>query len=840
MVSLQYLHYKSFNDHFIPLHPNYINSFNYVDASNKPHHLCLVAYYVPDGFQPQPAAHGNCKSEKPFYPTLPSTMIKIKEESINAGPKKVISKVSSELGGVVGASDACILPRNEQQVMKAKSRIKGAKVPTCTSNDEFSIVMHHAFLEDSNDQFIRDVKTLREPAVVACYDRQLDDLVRFCTSDYEFGIMTLDPTFSLGDFDVTVVTYRHLLLHSKRTGRPPVFVGPVLIHYRKTFATYLHFLSTLVGLRRELAGVQCFGSDGEIALIDACKQAFTRGLSLICSIHVRRNITAKMHELRISDGTKKMILDDIFGQSIGSHHTEGLVDAVSESMFNSLLEVMSSKWNMLDSSEEGPLHTFTRWFKRYKCGVIQTSLLRPVREQAGLGCPPEQFTTNASESVNALLKNKVDYKRSELSDFLKKLKEVVNEQNEEVSRAVTGKGKYVIRPGFKKLEKTEAEWFSMKEEIRKQHLRRVALTQVWELNTDELIAFATQQEQSMSASAAGPSSACRSAGKGVCHRLFDPNQSDGKTEMSIQVDSFVDTVTVPRSVLDGIWEKAFELTVDSNAIACAPGYDKGHTVKSSSGKRPHLVTSKKNGQYSCDSDCGNHKSLSICSHSVAVAEIDGELKAFVDWFVKAKKRPNITNLVLTGMPSGRGRKGGVPPRKKKKSISATSRTPASSLLATTSTSTAATTTTAGECSTVLTTPCASGGLPVIPRQVCVPTYPPPLVHYSPNSTESDSPFELCFITGNIKVCRGCRQKYKKPPVPPMDLCVRHQEWQEFMPTGSSSTQVRFGNVYYHVNIPCILTRCPYFSSDMLVIPPAIAMQLLPVHTQLLEEHMHRY
>ena len=96
-------------------------------------------------------------------------------------------------------------------------------------------------------------------------------------------------------------------------------------------------------------------------------------------------------------------------------------------------------------------------------------------------------------------------------------------------------------------------------------------------------------------------------------------------------------MTVPRSVLDGIWEKAFELATDPNAIASAPGYDKGHTVKSSSGRRPHLVMAKNKGQYCCDSDCGNHKSLGICSHSVAVAEIDGELKGFVDWFVKAKK-----------------------------------------------------------------------------------------------------------------------------------------------------------------------------------------------------------
>ena len=96
------------------------------------------------------------------------------------GPKGVVSKVSAELGGVIGASDGCILPRNEQQVTKAKLRYMSSELPSCSSsNDDFAIVMHHAFLEDHSNRFIQDVKTFREPAVIVCFDRQLDDLVRF-------------------------------------------------------------------------------------------------------------------------------------------------------------------------------------------------------------------------------------------------------------------------------------------------------------------------------------------------------------------------------------------------------------------------------------------------------------------------------------------------------------------------------------------------------------------------------------------------------------------------------------------------------------------------------------
>ena len=63
-----------------------------------------------------------------------------------------------------------------------------------------------------------------EPAVVVATDRQLDD-VRFCTASTEFSILTVDPTFNVGDFDITVATYRHLL--SRKTHKPPVFIGPV-------------------------------------------------------------------------------------------------------------------------------------------------------------------------------------------------------------------------------------------------------------------------------------------------------------------------------------------------------------------------------------------------------------------------------------------------------------------------------------------------------------------------------------------------------------------------------------------------------------------------------------
>ena len=96
-------------------------------------------------------------------------------------------------------------------------------------------------------------------------------------------------------------------------------------------------------------------------------------------------------------------------------------------------------------------------------------------------------------------------------------------------------------------------------------------------------------------------------------------------------------------------------------------------VLSRSGNRPHLVLPCKSGRYKCDSECANFKSLAICSHVVAVAELNKSLQEFITQFIKLKKQPNFTQLALHDMPSGRGRKGARAPRKRKKTEPASTR-----------------------------------------------------------------------------------------------------------------------------------------------------------------------
>ena len=89
---------------------------------------------------------------------------------------------------------------------------------------------------------------------------------------------------------------------------------------------------------------------------------------------------------------------------------------------------------------------------------------------------------------------------------------------------------------------------------------------------------------------------------------------------------------------------------------------------------------------------------------------------------------------------------------------------------------------------------------------------------TPTPNLDTHPFTLCKISGNNKVCAGCRNKYPKSPAPPDDLCVKHPEWRQYIPEGTQISKCHFGNAYYHFNPSCIKLRFPDFVLGHLQVP----------------------
>ena len=417
---------------------------------------------------------------------------------------------------------------------------------------------------------------------------------------------------------------------SHRYSTSPIFVGPILIHYRKNFGSFLFFASSLLSLRRELQCIRAIGTDGEKALIDAFKHEFRFAIHLYCFIHARNSVKRQLAEKKYPESVASEIADEIFGKQVGSTYVAGLVDSPSEEDFFEKLEAKKADWLKREVDNAGVVPGFFDWFLHHKVEMITSGMLQPMREDAGLGCPPASFTTNACESLNAVLKRKVNYKKNELPAFVNHLKSLIDEQERELERAVIGRGKYRFRREFQHLQIEEEVWFRMSRDQREKHLKKVAHAQINCLENESA----------------------------------DILQSK---ELSIDPKKFQSGLNIPLPSVQAIWNKAAELISQPNCIVAAPGHGtESKMVMSRKGKRPHLVTCGKNGRYSCDSDCPNWKSLGICSHSVAVAQTNDSLQEFCDYYRKSKRLPSMSQLLLSGMPSGIGNKGNRVSRKRKK------------------------------------------------------------------------------------------------------------------------------------------------------------------------------
>ena len=140
---------------------------------------------------------------------------------------------------------------------------------------------------------------------------------------------------------------------------------------------------------------------------------------------------------------------------------------------------------------------------------------------------------------------------------------------------------------------------------------------------------------------------------------------ENQKPLSVSLNDAVQSVKLPFTTIEGIWKKAGMLAGEKNAVVPASGLGQGDKmVKSKSGSVPHMVTIDHGSlHYKCDDKCLQYKSANICSHTVAAAEVNGDLAKFLH-FLRHKCAPNLMQMAIHGMPAGAGRKGGKAAKKK--------------------------------------------------------------------------------------------------------------------------------------------------------------------------------
>lgn len=137
------------------------------------------------------------------------------------------------------------------------------------------------------------------------------------------------------------------------------------------------------------------------------------------------------------------------------------MDADNAEDFQVKLEVLCKTWKLFTSTSSSDIDGFISWFLKNKRNVICDTILHSICEDCELGNPPSIFTTNANESMNAILKHKFYYKKSDLSTFIQKVKQLKSEQIKKIERAVIDRGKYKFKDGYSFLQVDERKWFTM-------------------------------------------------------------------------------------------------------------------------------------------------------------------------------------------------------------------------------------------------------------------------------------------------------------------------------------------------------------------------------------------
>ena len=141
--------------------------------------------------------HGNSKGSQSFFRTSTSTKKRINQLASSSTPKAVVSALTRERGGELEARGIALLPRDCRQVSYVRQ-----KQHTGHCDPLYSIMLECKLAQGSSNVFVQDVKAAPFPMSVMGFDWQMNDMVRFLTSNHYFGVLTVDTTFKLGEFYV--------------------------------------------------------------------------------------------------------------------------------------------------------------------------------------------------------------------------------------------------------------------------------------------------------------------------------------------------------------------------------------------------------------------------------------------------------------------------------------------------------------------------------------------------------------------------------------------------------------------------------------------------------------
>ena len=570
----------------------------------------------------QVGVHGNSRksAKAPFYPTAKSTLQALKQNVENAAPSQVYKLVCDQAGGSSQARTPGALPRSRKQVYDLQVRASQSKDPVddllvYAKKKEEKIVLRHEDIP--TDLWILGTK-------VMC-----DDLGRFTSSTKLSHPISIDPTFNMGQFEVTPVVYKHLFLTSKRTGKNPVFLRPTMIHHKKDFQTYKVLASTCVMRSKGLDKCSGYITDGEEALDKAWKTELPKARHLRCVKHFETDCKQKLHAIGIKEGSQqKFFLEKVFGVV---NKTDGIVDAEDKDDVKRRLEKcridLDDRETHLLQKKEGYVPQFSKYLADRQ-EMIGKSMTLKARRKAHMPADEKgkhlRPCTNMSESMN----NVMSQAKTDFLNFNNKCK------NESLSKLEFAKHVFEEIHG-REMRELKLALRGLSEEYKLDKIVEYLLVSV-----DTWFDWSEHQRENYIAkfNAMSVEDALQGKEIRVAHDLQAGTKYSEYKELSVDAASILkERKRCKDEVVRAVVEGALALLNFPAAIQ-----QKATLDPSKANKYEVASREAKNGEVECTINksyvscrCPSFKFDSVCKHSIAVAEKIGILDQHLQFISKA-------------------------------------------------------------------------------------------------------------------------------------------------------------------------------------------------------------
>lgn len=171
-------------------------------------------------------------------------------------------------------------------------------------------------LAASNPDVIGNLQFSPHVKFVVYTQCSLEHIQEMCTVPGNLlSVLQIDKTFKIGDFFVTSTCYQFGKVRRRDNGKRPWIPGPAVFHIKEDQSIHSHLASTMKQKNPAMKNILLIGMDREKAISNGLLAEVPFANLLYCKKHMEDDISLKMSRLKLDSLAKKIILQDIFGNS---------------------------------------------------------------------------------------------------------------------------------------------------------------------------------------------------------------------------------------------------------------------------------------------------------------------------------------------------------------------------------------------------------------------------------------------------------------------------------------------------------------------------------------------